>query len=143
MSAARIARARRLLAVETSRVAARERDLAEARRALEAREAIVAAAESEARAADGRWLDLDAADDLGQASAHRHALATKVLRAKSAVAEAAAEMRIKQLAAVDARIAERRFEILIEGFLRVDAAREQKVERRISDEHAARRREAS
>ena len=143
MSAARTARARRLLAVETSRVAARERSLADARRALDAREAMVAAAESEARAADGRWLDLDAADDLGQASAHRHALATKVLRAKLAVAEAAAELRIKELAAVDARIAERRFEILIEGFLRVDAAREQKVERRISDEHAARRREAS
>lgn len=143
MSAARTARARRLLAVETSRVAARERDLADARRALEARRAIVTAAESEARAADGRWLDLDAADDLGQASAHRHALGTKVLRATAALAESAAEVRIKELAAVDARMAERRFEILIEGFLRADGAHEQRLERRISDEHAARRREAS
>lgn len=102
----------------------------------------MAAAESEARAADGRWLELDAADDLGQASAHRHALATKVLRAKASVASAAAEVRVKEVAAVDARMAERRFEILIEGFVRADGAREQKLERRISDEHAARRREA-
>jgi hypothetical protein len=143
VSTARTARARKLLAVETSRVAARERDLADARLALEAREAAAAAAEAEARAADGRWLDLDAADDLGQASAHRHALATRVLHAKRAVTEAVAEVRAKELAAIDARIAERRFEILIEGFLRADAAREQKVERRVSDEHAARRREAS
>lgn len=143
MSAARIARARKLLAVETSRVAARERELADARRALEAREMAVTAFESEARAADGRWLDLDAADDLGQASAHRHGLATKLVHAKAAVVLAVAEVRAREGAAVDARIAERRFEILIEGFLRAEAAREQKVERRIADEHAARRREAS
>ena len=129
--------------METSRVAARERDLADARRALEAREAVASAAESEARAADGRWLDLVAADDLGQASAHRHALATKVLRATASVATAAGEVRTKELAAVDARMAERRFEILIEGFVRADVAHEQKLERRTSDEHAARRREAS
>lgn len=143
MSAARTARARKLLAFEATRVAARERELADARRALEAREASVATAEAEALAADGRWLDLDAADDLGQASAHRHALATKVSHAKVARARAVADVNAKEAAAVEARIAERRFEILIEGFVRAEQAREQKIERRASDEHAARRRQGS
>ena len=63
MTVARTARARKLLAVETSRVAARERDLALARQALEEREAEAARAEAEARAADSRWLDAASVDD--------------------------------------------------------------------------------
>ncbi len=142
MTVARTARARKLLAVETSRVAARERDLALARQALEEREAEAARAEAEARAADSRWLDAASVDDLAQASAHRRALELRRLRAVRAVAEAAAVVRACEAAAVTARVAERKFEIMIEGFLRADAAREQKAERRSADEHAARKREA-
>lgn len=143
MSIARTARARKLLAVETSRVAARERELAEARRALEEHQAAEARAEAEARAADTRWLDVESADELAQASAHRRSLEARVVRAAEATARVADDVRAKELAAISARIAERRFEILIEGFVRTDRAREQKVERRAADEHAARRRDAS
>jgi len=143
VSIARTARARKLLAVETSRVAARERELAEARRALEEHQAAEARAEAAARAADTRWLEVESAEELAQASAHRRSLETRVARAAQATARAAADVCAKELAAIAARIAERRFEILIEGFVRADTAREQKVERRAADEHAARRRDAS
>jgi colicin import membrane protein len=140
---ARTARARKLLAVETARVAACERDLAVARRALEEREAAAARAEADARAADSRWLDAVSVDDLAQASAHRRALEARLVQAKQAMARAATEVRARELEAIAARIAERRFEILIEGFVRADEAREDKVERRTADEHAARRRDAT
>lgn len=143
MTVARTARARKLLAVETSRVAARERDLALARRALEELERASARAEADARAGDTRWLEAASAADLQQASAHRRVLEARLGRAAQAVARAAAEVRAREAEAIAARIAERRFEILIEGFVRADAAREQKVERRAADEHAARRRNAS
>jgi hypothetical protein len=141
VTVARTTRARKLLAVETSRVAVRERDLAVARAVLEEHRAAEAAAEAGARAAHPRWLDVESADELAQASAHRRALAGRVLRAAAATARALAEVNAREAAAVAARIAERRFEILIEGFLRADALREQKVERRIADEHAARKRD--
>lgn len=143
MSAARTARARKLLAVETSRVAARERDLALARQALEAQEAAVTRATADARAAEERWLEVSTVDDLAQASAHRHTLELRVVRAAQGVTRAAAEVRAREADAIAARIAERRFEILIEGFLRADAARAQKAERRSADEHAARRRDST
>lgn len=143
MSAARIARARKLLAVETSRVAAREAELAAARRVLEDLQASVVRAEAEARAGDTRWLEADSADDLARASAHRRSLEARVVRATIAVTHAVADVKTKEAAAIAARIAERRFEILIEGFVRADSAREQKIERRAADEHAARRREVT
>ena len=110
---------------------------------LEEQEAASVRAQAESYAADGRWLECESADDLAQASAHRRALEARAVRAKAAASLAAALVSSKQVAAVEARIAERRFEILIEGFLRADAACEQKVERRSSDEHAARRRQAT
>lgn len=140
MTVARTARARKLLAVETSRVAARERDVIAARALLAEREAAAARATAEASAADSRWLDVDSTDDLARASAHRRALEARAARAALEVARAAEELRVREAAAVVARSAERRFEILIEGFLRADAAGERKAERRIADEHAARRR---
>jgi hypothetical protein len=141
VTVARTTRARKLLAVESSRVAARERDQAVARAVLEEQGAAEAAAEAEARAADTRWLDDESVVELALASAHRRALEGRVLRAAAATARALAEVNAREAAAVAARIAERRFEILIEGFLRADALREQKVERRIADEHAARKRD--
>lgn len=139
---ARTARARKLLAVESSRVAAREHDLALARRALEEKEAAAHQAASAALDAHSRWLDVCSTSDLQEASARRQALEAQSARAADAVQQAAAVVRAREADAVAARIAERRFEILIEGFLRADAAREQKIERRNADEHAARKREA-
>jgi hypothetical protein len=140
VSSARTKRARRLLAVETSRVAARERELAEARRVLVEREGSVVEAMALARAADARWLEVETSTELlAQASAHRWALEGSINRERQAVAVAAAEVKVREAAAIAARMSERRFEILIEGFDAADDARERKAERRTGDEHASRK----
>jgi len=140
VSAARTTRARRLLAVETSRVAVKERELAAARRAVTELEAVAARAVADARVADSRWLDDDTSSELlAEASAHRHNLEKRVVIARGSVVRAGAEVKAREEAAIAARMAERRFEILIEGFEEADAARARKAERRSGDEHAARK----
>jgi flagellar biosynthesis chaperone FliJ len=139
MTQARTRRARKLLAVEASRVAERERELAMARRELEACEVASRSAADEARAADDAWLEVSSAEDLARASARRRTLETRLVQRGLEVSRAAAAVRACEERLVAARIAERRFEILIEGFERVELARERKVERKAADEHAARK----
>lgn len=140
MSTARIRRARRLLAFETTRVAERERELAIARRALVEVEGLLAAAVTEADTAGTRWQeDETSSEQLAWASARRISLDIRVGRARKAVSEALAEVARRAQAAVAARMAERRFEILIEGFEATDDAKARKVERKAADEHASRK----
>jgi hypothetical protein len=143
VSAARTARARKLLSIEVQRVAVKERELAEARRAMSEAEQRVTEAEVEARAADQRWLDETSTELLAQASEHRRGLELRVELARRRVLTAAAEVKTREAAAIAARMAERRFEILIEGFERTEETRVRKAERRLGDEHAARRTGAS
>jgi flagellar biosynthesis chaperone FliJ len=140
---ARTRRARKLLAVETSRVAKREGELAAARRALEEREQAATEAEAAARAADTAWLDVSSTEELAQASARRRSLEARLVQRSHDVALAKVEVMRREEALVAARISERRFEILIEGFEQAAATRERKVERKDADEHAARRTGAS
>lgn len=139
MSRARTLRAERLLAAERRRLAERERELADARRELEAREGALAFAASEERAAETRWLEVSSVEELEQASSFRCALAARVVQAREGVARAASVVREKEAAAIAVRVAERRFEVLIEGFTAVAAAHARKLERKAADEHAARR----
>lgn len=136
---ARAKRTARLLAFEATRVTARERDLAVARRALEEREAAEAYARSASATACNQWLDeLTSAELLAQASAHRRTLEDRVAIAARAVQAARADLGRADAALVMARMAHRRIEILIEGFAKADALRERKAERRAADEHAGR-----
>jgi hypothetical protein len=140
VSTARIRRARRLLAFETTRVAERERELATARRALAEVEGVLAAAVTEAEAAGARWQeDETSSEQLAWASARRVCLDIRVARARTSVSEALAEVTRRGQAAVLARMAERRFEILIEGFEATDDAKARKAERKAADEHASRK----
>lgn len=126
--------------METTRVSERERELALARRALAEVEGQLAAAAAEAVAADARWLDDETSSELlAQASARRCSLEVRVKRAQRAVTEALAEVARREQAAIAARMAERRFEILIEGFVATDDARVRKAERKAADEHASRK----
>lgn len=120
-------------------MAVKERELAEARRALLEAEQRVTDAEAYARSVDERWLDATSTELLAQASEHRRALELRVTRARRRVVAAADEVKTREAAAVAARMAERRFEILIEGFDRTEEARVRKAERRSGDEHAARK----
>jgi len=140
VSSVRTARARKLLAFETTRVATKERELAAARRALAEVEAVLVRAVAEAREAESRWLDDETSTELlEQASEHRCSLETRVSSARQRVAKAAAEVKAREAAAIVARMAERRFEILIDGFAAADDARARKAERKSGDEHAARK----
>jgi flagellar biosynthesis chaperone FliJ len=136
---ARTKRARKLLAVETSRVAKREGELAAARRALEEREQAATEAEAAARAADTAWLEVSSTEELAQASARRRHLEARLVQRSHDVALAKVEVLRREEALVAARISERRFEILIEGFEQAATTRERKIERKAADEHAARR----
>jgi flagellar biosynthesis chaperone FliJ len=140
---ARTKRARKLLAVETSRVVKREGELAAARRALEEREQAATEAEAAARTADTAWLEVSSTEELAQASARRRSLEARLVQRTHDVALAKVEVLRREEALVAARISERRFEILIEGFEQAAATRERKIERKAADEHAARRTGAS
>jgi flagellar biosynthesis chaperone FliJ len=143
VSEARTKRARKLLAVETSRVVKREGELAAARRALEEREHAAAEAEAAARAADTAWLEVSSTEELAQASARRRSLEARLVQRTHDVSLAKVEVMRREEVLVAARISERRFEILIEGFEQAAATRERKIERKEADEHAARRTGAS
>ncbi len=134
----RITRVKRLLAVESSRVATRELELVEARRELELREAAVTRLEAEHAEACDRSLEVASVEDLERASDHRAAIHEHIVRARAAVDVAQAEVHTREAAAIRARTAERRMEILLEGFVEVDALRATKAERKSADEHAAR-----
>ncbi len=134
----RLERARRLLAVEVKRVAAAERALAMSRQRHAERRAAAVRAEEVVTAAYDQWLDVVSAEELAQASAHRSVLHARVAAARAALAHAEDDVRAHEVALVAARTAERRMEILIEGFERALAARESKTERRLADEHGSR-----
>jgi flagellar export protein FliJ len=134
----RLLRAQRLLGVEVKRVAAAEVELAASRGRREQVAAVLRAIEEALTGAYTRWLDVVSVDELAQASAHRCALEARVAVARTALAKADAELREREAGLVAARTAERRMEILIEGFERAVAAREGKAERRLADEHASR-----
>ena len=121
-------------------MATKERELAVARRGLADVEAVVVRAVAESREAESRWLDEETSTELlEQASEHRSTLETRVSAARQMVASALAEVKAREGAAIAARMAERRFEILIEGFTAADDARARKTERKSGDEHAARK----
>jgi len=144
VSASRLARVKRLLEIETQRVAVKERELAEAQQALQQAERRAQDAERDVRQADAKWLEaMTSADDLERASAHRRELVARVARANKEVESAATHVRVRQQAVVAARMGERRFEILIEGLQATETVRVNKAERKAADEHAARRAGAS
>ena len=134
----RLLRVQRLLAVEVKRVATAEQELAAARRQASMRQDALRNAERARSAAYTRWLDVVSVDELAQASAHRSVLEARVAAAVAAAAEGDAEVRVRHVAVVAARTAERRMEILIEGIERAQTALAGKAERRLADEHASR-----
>ena len=134
----RIVRIQRLVAVEAKRVAKAEQDLGGARQKLSLCQAALTSSEVALTDAYARWLDVVSVDELAQASAHRSALQARVAAQSVAMANADAEVRVLERAVVAARTAERRLEILIEGFEAADATRASKAERRLADEHASR-----
>ncbi len=135
---ARTNRVKKLLAVEASRAETKERELADARRLLDQREAERAAREAAFADACERWLDVVSVEELEQASARRTTLNAHLERARFAVASAKSELAKREAAAIAARTAERRMEILLEGFAAADAQKAVKAERKSADEHAAR-----
>jgi len=137
---ARLTRARRLLAVEATRVKLREREVVAARRELEERERAAATLASEAAAAAERMMAAANTGEMSDAHAHARTLERRAQRASLAVSDARHEVAARESAAVDARTDERKMEVLAEGFEAADAARARRAERKISDEHASRKR---
>lgn len=113
--------------------------MAEARRALETRTEAVQQAHEALETACQSTPAVTSVEDLELASLHRLTLRQRLVHAKSAEDAARIELRARERALVDARMAERRMEILLEGFERAGQARERKEERRATDEHASRK----
>jgi hypothetical protein len=128
------------MAVETARVAVKERELAAARAALASAESAHERALSRANQAQSRWIDVETSSEtLARASEHRRSLDAEVQVAAMGVARAAALVKSREEAAIAARMAERRFELLIEGIDAAEDVRARKAERKAGDEHAARK----
>jgi flagellar biosynthesis chaperone FliJ len=136
---ARRQRIARILTVERNRVTVKERELVEARRLLETATAGVGKAKENFAAACDRWLDEVSIAVLEDASDHRQTLLGRIQRAEAQEASAREVLRARERALVEARIAERRIELLLEGIDKADDVRERKAERRAADEHAARK----
>lgn len=135
---ARAHRLRRLQAIGHRIVVERERDLAEAERALDDARRALDAAEAALVAADAReTLTADAAE-LAFASDHRRTLLVRVSHAARGVTRAEQRVRDARAVLVEARVDEKRFEVLADGLDARRAAAHAKAERRGADEHAAR-----
>jgi len=135
---ARTKRLERLVRVEHDRVAAKERELGEARSALAAADAATARAAGALEMGLARWADAETAADLADVSAHRESLRLRLAAARADAEAARREVASREKALVAARVSERRIEVLIETAQRNEAAREARLERRAADERAAR-----
>jgi flagellar export protein FliJ len=128
----------RVLRVEQTRVAARERELASATARVESAARDVELAEAASSASLELWLDVASAPDLADAASRRHTLSLAADGARAQLARVEREAEEGRARLCSARIDERRIELVLEGAARAEAQRALRAEQRAADEHAAR-----
>lgn len=136
---ARERRVERLRSIEETRALVKERATTEARQALETRIEAVQRAHEALETSCQPTPEITSVEELELASLHRLTLRKRLVHAKAAEDAARNELHARERALVEARMAERRMEILLEGFERAGQQRERKEERRATDEHASRK----
>lgn len=130
----------RILRVESKRVAAKERELAAAVLAVTKAEDHVVVAKAALDAALASPDVPQTSDDMAEADAVRRDLEARAAHARRVAEELERSRVTKNGETIEARVAERKLELVVEAQARFEQVRSKRLERRAEDEHASRRR---